>query len=153
MWIKVKNRFNPECIEVKNNLLNQISIQYLEIESNPGIDGETSIPGFLKAESTLKCDRYISGIRTSESSNRRLRGSKNTLRSCVPIAKWTTQEVFSYLWMHKLPIHPAYAMSNGGLFNRNYLRVASIGGSRGSQFDRRVWEEMYYRDVLSQNWV
>lgn len=99
-------------------------------------------------EAEFDTDRRITGIRKDESQSRRLRGSANTKRSCVPIAKWSTQDVFAYLALHNLPIHPAYAMSNGGQFHRNNLRVASIGGVRGTQFNRREWENLYYPEIL-----
>lgn len=147
-WVKVERRFNPDCLPVRDAFLAQHCMQYLEVAAPPGRDGQTSQPGFVEIGKQLECDRYISGIRKEESKQRELRGSKNTAKTCAPIADWTTKDVFAYLCKYDLPIHPAYAMSNGGQFERQHLRVASIGGRRGTQFSRRAWEELYYRDIL-----
>lgn len=106
----------------------------------------TPYGGFKKAAALLG-PRRITGIRKAESFERRLRGSHSTQNSCVPISKWSTQDVFAYLQLRQLPIHPAYAMSNNGQFAREYLRVDAIGESSGSA-RRREWENLYYPDIL-----
>lgn len=145
VWVKVEERFNPDCPMVADAFG---PANYLEVEAEAGEDGKTSSLGFEDAATIIGTPRHISGIRTEESQSRRLRGSANTKNSCVPIARWTTQDVFAYLSLKNLPIHPAYAMNNSGQFDRKHLRVASIGGSRGTQFNRRAWENLYYGDIL-----
>jgi len=49
---------------------------------------------------------------------------------------------------YNLPVHPAYAMTAGGRWDRKHIRVASLGGQRGAQYGRREWEREYYGDVL-----
>ena len=38
-----------------------------------------------------------------------------------------------------------YACSLGGLLDRSKLRVASLGGQRGTGWGRAEWERRYYR--------
>ena len=146
VWVKVDVRSNPDCPAVATAFSPQ---NYLEVRSPPGGDGSTSSLGIKKAVKIVGTNRRITGLRKSESKQRLLRGSQSTATSCVPIADWTTQQVFAYLQWRRLPIHPAYAMSNGGQFSREFLRVGAIGGTRGSQTTgRREWESIYYKDVL-----
>ena len=39
-------------------------------------------------------------------------------------------------------------MTLGGRLDRTHLRVASLGGVRGTEMGRREWEWAYYRDEL-----
>jgi len=150
-YIRITPYNNPDCDLVRDAFA---AAEYFEAVVIRPDDAECSHSsgvfgdGAKLLNQEFGTDRRISGVRKDESRSRRLRGSANTKRSCVPIAKWSTQDVFAYLALKNLPIHPAYAMSNGGQFHRNNLRVASIGGSRGTQFDRRAWEELYYSDIL-----
>lgn len=150
-YIRITPYNNPDCDLVRNAFAPD---HYREAVVVRPDDAECSHSsgvfedGARLLESEFGTSRHISGIRTEESQSRRLRGSANTKNSCVPIARWTTQDVFAYLNFKNLPIHPAYAMSNGGQFSRNHLRVASIGGSRGTQFNRREWENLYYPEIL-----
>ena len=93
-------------------------------------------------------DRYLSGVRADESYARtmRLRGhGVSTLRTCAPLARLSTSDVFACAAGLSLPLHPAYAMTAGGLYDRAHLRVATLGGSRGTERGRREWEMRYYR--------
>lgn len=71
-----------------------------------------------------------------------------TEKVCRPIIDWTTNDVFAALRMLDLPVHPAYAMSGGGRWSRDRLRVDCIGGERGRGIGRAEWEQEYYGDVL-----
>src|SRR5690606_3742380 len=124
-------------------------------------------PGFVERQADPDADhqdvlgenltgRYISGVRAEES---RIRGisighrglvTKNT---CRPIGKWTAVQVFAYLHREGLPVHPAYAMSAGGYYDRRWLRVHPLGtavppASAVYRRDHAAWEELYYGDVL-----
>ena len=68
--------------------------------------------------------------------------------TCAPIGWWTARDVFAYLHLHGLPVHPAYAMTRGGLWPRDRIRVASLGGQRGRGAGREEWERLYYGDEL-----
>lgn len=65
-----------------------------------------------------------------------------------PIGRWKATEVFAYLHKHNLPVHPAYAMSNGGAHDRRWLRVHALGGVTGADRGRSDWEEAYFGDVI-----
>jgi phosphoadenosine phosphosulfate reductase len=96
-------------------------------------------------------DRYLSGVRAEESRARAMRDRYHgaiTARTCAPLSRWSTADVYAAAYGLGLPLHPAYAMTMGGLLPREYLRVATIGGTRGTERGRREWEWRYYRDVL-----
>lgn len=57
-------------------------------------------------------------------------------------------DVFAYLHKHDLPVHPAYAMTMGGFYDRRWLRVSSLGGLRGADRGRAEWEQQYYGDIV-----
>lgn len=98
-------------------------------------------------------ERHISGVRARESAVRKIRmmrWGENTIKTCAPIGWWTTGDVFAYLAKYDLPVHPNYAMLGGGRYNRNYLRVAEIGDSRGREVGRGLWECEYYSDKLNR---
>lgn len=74
-----------------------------------------------------------------------------TRRTCSPIVRWSTADVWAYLYQRGLPVHPAYAMSYGGHLDRDWLRVSPLAGERaaecyedGSGFGRLEWERRYY---------
>lgn len=94
---------------------------------------------------------YITGIRAEESAARRLRAehfgttSRNT---CAPLSSWRGDDVFAYLHREGLPVHPAYACTLGGSLDRRRIRVATLGGQRGSGHGRTSWEKHYYPDEM-----
>lgn len=161
VWVKVEPIFNPDCELVRDAFIAQYpNINYIEHSIQcPIIDGKvhakkTLETGFKYIEKITKTNHRITGIRGQESGTRKMRqkihgvASANTL---APITYWKTLEVFAYLQYFNVPTHPAYAMTKGGLFDRNHLRVSSIGGKRGSNFDRSQWEKMYYPEVFNLN--
>jgi phosphoadenosine phosphosulfate reductase len=96
-------------------------------------------------------DRYLSGVRADESHARTLRAryhGETTARTCAPLSSWSTADVYAAAYGLALPLHPVYAMTLGGRLDRAYLRVATIGGTRGAALGRREWEWAYYRDEL-----
>lgn len=96
-------------------------------------------------------DRAIHGVRSAESSTRALSAAVHgvvTDRMCRPILRWSTAAVFGYLAVVGLPVHPNYAMLGGGRWDRDRIRVGSIGGERGRGIGRDEWEQEYYGDVL-----
>lgn len=95
---------------------------------------------------------YISGVRAEESRIRAIsighRGT-TTARTCRPIGRWGTTEVFAYLAAHNLPVHPAYAATYGGLLDRRWLRVHPLRGkppARSTIYGRDMddWEDQYF---------
>lgn len=97
-------------------------------------------------------DRYISGVRASESSKRLLTILRNGMvgeRTCRPLAHWTSRDVFFYAHQRGLPLHPSYAMSMGGHYDRGRLRVAFLEGKAGRGMGRLELERFYYRDEMA----
>lgn len=48
-----------------------------------------------------------------------------------------------------LPIHPAYGYLMDGILDPRRVRVASLGGERGTGWGRREWERRYYGEELA----
>lgn len=97
--------------------------------------------------------RRVTGIRQEESSSRRISAAvhgESTANVCRPILRWSTTDVFAYLAVRKLPVHPAYAMLGGGRWDRNRLRVDELAGMTGDGMGRALWEREYYADILAQ---
>lgn len=95
-------------------------------------------------------ERYVSGVRAAESGARvaRMRAyGVSTERTCAPIGWWSTADVFAHLYRHGLPVHPAYALTAGGLYQRDRLRVGSIGSHHGQGHGRADWERRYYPEI------
>jgi len=160
VWIRVEPIKNPDCELVRDSFLSRFPCEYYEIERwCVNSVGGWKASGTLESgasEAAKRFGRRVTGIRMDESSDRRLSAyvhgeqSKNSVR---PILRWSVQDVMGYLAMHDLPIHPAYAMLGGGRYDREWLRVCSLGGRRGDGNGRLEWEQEYYGDVLSRNLV
>lgn len=153
VWVRMRPVDNPDCPLVRDAFLARFGTAYDEIvmQYDPNAK-RTSFPGFAEA-ARRHGDRYVSGIRGDESGTRKLSVATHgiaTARTCRPLARWSAQDVFAYLHLHDLPIHPAYAMSMEGLLEREHLRVGAIGGERGTGWGRRQWEERYYSDALHE---
>lgn len=148
VWVRVEPMYNPDCLAVRDAFLRVHDVDYDEIVTECGHDVGTGrlVDGFAIA-SRKHGDRYVSGVRGSESGVRAMRmrslGTASD-RTCAPIGWWSTADVFAYLHAHDLPVHPAYAMTGGGLWQRDRVRVASIGGERGRGHGRADWEARYY---------
>lgn len=153
VWVKVLPIANPDCALVRDAFLAQHPLaNYHEIEVWCAHDADgwhargTLEKGFAQAAKQFDA-RHISGIRGAESGPRKHRmmtygvSSENT---CAPIGWWSTPEVYAYLYQYKLPVHPAYACSQGGIWHRDRIRVASLGGKRGQGHGRAEWEMYYY---------
>lgn len=157
VWVRVEPIFNPHCLLVRDALLAQYpDARYEEITYHRDLDNwqrrgtGTLEQGFAEAEKRFG-RRHMTGIRADESGIRKHRMRANgheTKWTCAPIGWWTAKDVFAYLHAFDLPVHPAYAMTRGGLWDRDKLRVANIGGTRGTGFGRSEWELTYYREEL-----
>lgn len=175
IWVRVRPIENPDCVLVRDAFLRaHPSVEYWEIERWCELSATEWHPSELRraeggtwiARGTLESgfkeaaqrfgDRHVSGIRANESGSRAMRckvfglSTKNT---SAPIGWWTGADVFSYLWLHRLPVHPAYACTMGGLLDRDRIRVAALGGTRGDGMGRAEWERAYYgreiQDILA----
>ena len=148
---------NPECLRVRDAFLSLFDVQYVEYtadyrgcgKSAMELEGKTDKIFYGNFQSAGS--RYHSGIRANESGGRAIRCRRYgllTKNTSAPLAWWTSEDVFSYLAAHDLPIHPSYAMLGGGRWDRQQIRVDEVGGFRGNQFGRSEWEQEYYGDVL-----
>lgn len=159
VWVRVEPIANPDCVLVRDTFLEAhptATYDEIVVECTWG-EGEWHASGTLEAGFTVARSRYggryASGIRGEESGMRKLRVAKHGLSSantCAPIGRWTGDDVFAYLLMCDLPIHPAYACLMNGLLDPRRVRVASIGGQRGSGMGRSEWEQLYYADALRE---
>lgn len=95
--------------------------------------------------------RRMTGLRAEESASRRVSFAAHGIStdiSCRPLGHWMTPDVFAVLATEQLPVHPSYAMTGGGRWDRNRLRVSGLGGSPGEGHGRALWEQEYYGDML-----
>lgn len=160
VWVRVEPIKNPDCLLVRDKFLKMYpNIYYDEIIVNCKCDRfGTHATGTLEAgfKSVYEKygDRHISGVRSEESGVRkvsRFTHGISTERTCRPIIDWKQNDVFAYLAHFDLPVHPVYAMLGEGRWQREHIRVASLGGKRGDQFGRTVWEKEYYPDILKMS--
>lgn len=158
VWVRVEPIKSPECIAVRDEFLKRFDHPYHEETVWCRQDEEgwhatgTLQKGFTNAEKAIGIKRSLRGIRGAESGTRKYlmeRAGQVSKNSCRPIGYWSGQDVFAYLHAFDLPIHPAYAMSFGGMLDRDRIRVSSIGGKRGTGFGRDAWEAKYYEHELA----
>lgn len=154
-WVRVEGRENPDCPAVRDAARAGFAagVDYHEITVTAGDTGGeklTSQRGFDEAARRWGA-RHVSGVRAAESHARRMRDvvhGTTSANTCAPLSRWSTADVYAVACGLGLPLHPAYAMTMGGLLDRQHLRVASLGGLRGTAMGRREWEWRYYRDEL-----
>jgi phosphoadenosine phosphosulfate reductase len=151
VWVRVGTRENPDCLAVRDAWRARFgaALDYHEVcvAASDGAPGRlTSGDGFAEAARRFG-DRHVSGVRADESRVRELSAQHHgvaTARTCRPILRWSARDVYALHAAEDLPLHPAYAMSFGGALDRDRLRVASLGGDRGTGHGRRGWEMHYY---------
>ena len=136
---------NPDCPAVRDAF-------FARFGQPPA--GYTEMPGRVTPPTRLPevmgTHRRITGIRAAESDQRAMSAAIHgvaTDLSCRPILRWSDATLWAYLARHDLPIHPAYAMTEGGVRDRSRLRVHSVGGSDGGRH-RWDWESRYYPDIV-----
>lgn len=168
VWVRSDPWEMPECEQVRDALLARCpGLRYEERVAklrNPKrgqvgyeqhhLDPESKSQDVL---GELIPERYISGVRAEES---RMRAQSarwhgvSTRNTCRPILRWSAEEVFGYLAVHDLPVHPAYAMTYGGRRDRRWLRVHPLcsyheeSGVHGD--DAVTWEDDYYGTAIAQ---
>lgn len=139
---------NPDSDSVARAFLAAHPMPYLQAQG-----AEDCQHDFARLRAATGLSRHLSGVRADESGARRISARHlgvATAVTCRPLLWWTTAEVFAYLAVNRLPVHPAYAMTGGGRWDRERLRVSSLGGERGGERGRREWEREYYGDVLNR---
>jgi phosphoadenosine phosphosulfate reductase len=165
VWVRKPPTDNPDCERVRDIFLeryggmvdyHEISVPCTLVEDDWFWDSPLA-KGFAQAAQRFG-GRHISAIRAQESGGRKIRMKRFGIESdnaLAPIGWWKADDVFAYLERFGLPIHPAYAMSLGGTFERDRLRVDSLTGHIGEGTGRHDWERTYYGDELKQlgRWV
>lgn len=140
-------RQNPDCDLVRDAFLNKFpGISYTEI-----VEPESPWPHWGYGLKQIPFRKSIHGVRAAESGERSLSAAVHgiaTDRTCRPILRWTGLDVFAFLEQAGLPVHPSYAMLGGGRWNRDRIRVGTLGGERGNGIGRAEWEREYYGDVI-----
>lgn len=168
VWVKSVLFDTPECETVRDAFLTaHPGAAYRQIDvvmrnpkrGEPGYEQHHTDPAaghqdVLKENLT---GRYVSGLRADESRIRRIsighRGLA-TPNTCRPIGRWCAEDVFAYLEREGLPVHPVYAMTMGGHYDRRWLRVhplCSAPPARSAVYGRDMdaWEDRYYGDVIA----
>lgn len=160
LWHLRPSNHNPDCDLVRDELLRRFPMPYSEVPIDYGDLHARQLPDHelnkltdqrwyasIRQAGEPYSGRHILGIRADESGGRKIRmmrWGESSPNACAPIGWWSTQDVFSYLAIHNLPAHPAYACLGGGRWPRDRLRVAEIGDTRGKGGGRAEWEREYY---------
>lgn len=154
-WEHKQRLDNPDCPAVRDAYLTQWpAAEYLELPfgTRHTARGPVEVWPCTPAETSAWGEGHaVTGIRADESRARGLSQRAHghtTSRTCRPIIDWPSRLVWAYLARHDLPIHPAYAMTFGGVLPRDRVRVHSLGGSDGSGHGRWEWENAYYPEAL-----
>lgn len=168
VWVRSRHFEMPECEQVRDAFLAahpQARYEEIEVELRNPKRGE---PGYAERHLDPHADhqdilqeeltgRYVSGLRAEES---RIRGISIGRRglvtpgTCRPIGRWEATDVFAYLHREDLPVHPAYAMTMGGHYDRRWIRVHPLCSAPPAQSavyrrDTDHWEDTYYGDVIA----
>lgn len=153
-WFPAGAIENPDCVLVRDAFLSRFSPPYDEIIADAHdvtYEGHDGAQEHFEHVARAYRSRYVSGVRAQESGARKLRMmtfGHATTNTCAPIGWWKHEDVFAYLHKYDLPIHPAYACLMDGLYERQHIRVGTIGGKRGVGHGRRQWEARYYGEDL-----
>jgi phosphoadenosine phosphosulfate reductase len=140
-------RQNPDCDLVRDAFLAMFpDVIYTEI-----CEPKSPWPHWGYGLKQIPFVKSIHGVRAAESSERSLSAAVHgvsTARMCRPILRWSGLDVFAFIEQMGLPLHPSYAMVGGGRWQRDRIRVGTLGGVRGNGIGRAEWEQEYYGDVL-----
>jgi phosphoadenosine phosphosulfate reductase len=159
IYIRQLDNENPESLKVRDNYLARFQVVgYKEItysyrNANPSWYKKGKPDRWYQILLELQ-DQYgchVTGIRADESAKRKKRCcvfGAETINTFAPMMYMTCADVFAYLSLFHLPVHPNYAMLGEGRWPRERIRVAAIGNAEGTGMGRREWEREYYGDVL-----
>lgn len=157
VWVRVSPIENPDCFLVRDAFLSlhdRVNYHEIVVQYDSGSDEGTGrlSSGFRQAASRFGT-RYISGVRGDESASRSRRVAhwgENTNNTCAPLARWSAVDVFAYSLTRGLPIAPAYACLMNGLLDPCKIRIATLGGERGTGHGRASWEWRYYPQEMEK---
>lgn len=157
VWVRVEPISNPDCPLVRDLFLQRYpGYPYEEVEiwcsrDDRGWHASGTLEKGFRAAVKKYGRGHVSGVRAAESGIRKMRGRRfgtTSGNSCAPMIWWSGDDVFAYLRKYDLPVHPAYACSMDGLFERERIRVTSLAGERGKEHGRYEWESRYYGNEL-----
>lgn len=156
IWFPAGRIENPDCVLVRDAFLSRWPLPYREIDAGPDgaigdLHGHDGAQKEFERASRLAGPRYASGVRAAEAGIRKKRmrhWGECSPNTCAPIGWWPTSYVFAYLAKYELPVHPMYACTMGGLYDREHLRVSTLGGRRGREHGRFEHERHYYKREL-----
>jgi len=152
----------PEgSIAVRDSFLVRFPIDYEEIvydysdadETYYDKNGNPKKWQYILADLQCRYGCHVTGIRYDESAKRRLRFKRfglETGNSFAPFRIMDAQDIFAYLFKYDLPVHPNYAMTGGGRWDKYRIRVAAVGNREGDGIGRAEWEREYYADILNR---
>jgi len=166
VWIVWTRSQNPHCPLVRDAFLSRWPMPYSEQIADwtdDVEDPEVVWQEAIRAVHAVHGPRWIGGMRADESAMRRRRMARGLVvsGSCQPMGHWEARDVWAYLYVHDLPVHPAYAMTFGGAMDRDRIRVAALLRQetrrnpasyrmeleeRGTGMGRAYWEAAYYGD-------
>lgn len=164
VWIRLDGLEMPDTLPTRDAFLRDHDINYHEISVDGASvrrwwhddthQGSKHGPDAGFKEAQRRWGKFhISGVRSAESTTRRLTTLRNgpiSKHSARPLHHLTALHIWAYLTEYDLPIHPTYAMNLAGARDRDWLRVSTIGGTRGTGKGRAEWERAYYQDVIDQ---
>ena len=164
VYVRMRRWENPDCLTVRDAFLAEYGhlVDYDEYEVDGGArwwDAEADhkprsgghATHYFREADRRHGARHISGVRAEESRIRQLaqaRWGDASVGACRPLGRWTAVHIYAYLHREDLPIHPAYAMSYGGLLDRRWLRVSPIGSTVQAHKNRADWETHYYPEIV-----
>ena len=158
VYIRMIDNENPYSVIVRDAFLSKYDINYKEesysYKNAPYAWFKNGKPVRwyqILNEMRLKHGAHVTGIRKDESAKRKMRfigHGRESINSFAPFEFFTVKDIFAYLKTNNLPIHPNYAMLGGGRYERDRLRVASLGNKEGDGIGRAEWEKEYYPDIL-----
>lgn len=150
VWVRWNGFDNPDSQSVCDAFCERFPQANVQEVFGPDDDADDGKQGFRKSASLFGI-RRIMGIRQNESACRKISAAVHgvaTANTCRPLLHWTAADIFACLAVLDLPVHPAYAMIGKGRWDREQIRVDTIGGTRGDGIGRVQWEQEYYGDVL-----
>ncbi len=163
VWFRATPNLNPDCLLVRDVFLDRLPLRdYSEITCEISLVEKAGVMEWGNDEGYNPvwdayhrevCPRHILGLRAQESSVRSMRmrrwGAEPFLL-LAPIGRFSAADVFAYLHKYDLPVHPAYAATMAGRWERGRLRVAALGGAIGRGHGREAWEEHYYGEEMRE---
>lgn len=111
-----------------------------------------------RAVQRLGFDAAAIGLRAEESKGRAMDGithgaiyrRKDGLLRCLPLLRWTWQEVFAYIAEHSLPLHPIYSARLLGLEHRGRIRLSWWASTDHHRHGEIAWVRDNYPEIYQR---